>query len=141
MSNRTPYTFGARLRLPMDQVRTRVEAALASEGFGVLTEIDVAATLKRKLEIDHSPYLILGACNPSLAHRALQADASIGALLPCNVVLRADGDATILEIMDPLAAMELAGSDEVRSVAGEAREKLQAVVSNLMGTAHEHGMA
>jgi uncharacterized protein (DUF302 family) len=129
MSITTPYTFGTRLPVPIDDARQRVEAALKVEGFGILTEIDVAETLKRKLDLDRPPYLILGACNPSLAHRALEADASIGALLPCNVVLRADGDATIVEIMDPRAAMQLAESPAVGVVAGEARERLQRVIA------------
>src|SRR3989304_4544558 len=100
------YTFTAALQGPIEQVRPLVETALRDEGFGVLTEIDVAATLKAKLDLDWVPYLILGACNPRLAHRALEVDPSIGALLPCNVVLResADGSETIVEIMDPIAA-------------------------------------
>lgn len=131
MSITTPYTFGTRLPVPIDDARQRIEAALKAEGFGVLTEIDVAETLKRKLEIDWPAYVILGACNPALAHRALQADASIGALLPCNVVLRADGDATIVEIMDPWVAMQLADSPPVEVVAREARERLQRVITAL----------
>ena len=99
------YTFAATLQEPIELVRPRVEAALKDEGFGVLTEIDVAATLKAKLGLDLAPYLILGACNPRLAHRALEIDPSIGALLPCNVVLReSSGSATILEIVDPETA-------------------------------------
>lgn len=131
MSISTPYTFGTRLAMPIDEARPRVEAALKAEGFGVLTEIDVAATLKAKLDIDRPPYLILGACNPPLANRALEADPSVGALLPCNVVLRADGDGTIVEAMDPGAALSLAASPGVVQVGNEARERLSRVVEAL----------
>jgi uncharacterized protein (DUF302 family) len=131
MSSTTPYTFGTRLAMPIDEARPRVEAALKAEGFGVLTEIDVAATLKAKLDIDRPPYLILGACNPPLANRALEADPSVGALLPCNVVLRADGDGTIVEAMDPGAALSLASSPGVVEVGNEARERLSRVVEAL----------
>jgi uncharacterized protein (DUF302 family) len=131
MSISTPYTFGTRLPVPIDEARPLVEAALKAEGFGVLTEIDVAATLKAKLDIDRPPYLILGACNPPLANRALEADPSVGALLPCNVVLRADGDGTIVEAMDPTTALSLAASPGVVEVGNEARERLIRMVEAL----------
>ncbi len=127
----TPYTFGTRLSIPLHEARPRVEAALKAEGFGVLTEIDVAATLKARLGVDRDPYVILGACNPPLAHRALEADPSIGALLPCNVVLRADGDDTLVEVMDPYVALTLARSPEIEQVGVDARERLQRVVEAL----------
>jgi len=120
------YTFRATLARPIGEVRPLVEAALKIEGFGVLTEIDVASTLKAKIDVDRPPYLILGACNPRLANRALDADPSIGALLPCNVVLR-EGDQpaeTVIEMLDPMAALGLAG-DGLRPVASEAAERLQ----------------
>ena len=125
------YTFGTRLPLPWQEARPLVEAALKAEGFGVLTEIDVAATLLAKLGIEQAPYLILGACNPSLAHRALQADPSIGALLPCNVVLRDDAGQTIVEAMDPRVVMGLVENPEVEAVAAEAEERLRRVIASL----------
>lgn len=125
------YTFAATLSQPIEAVRARVESALRDEGFGVLTEIDVAATLKAKLGLDHSPYLILGACNPGLANRALEIDPSIGALLPCNVVLRQsdEGPGTIVEVMDPVAALGIANSDAIAPIAAEAAERLRRVLA------------
>lgn len=123
------YSFGVRVPGPIGDVRPRVEAALKAEGFGILTEIDVAATLKAKLGIERDPYLILGACNPPLANRALEAAPSVGVLLPCNVVLRADQDATIVEAMDPLAAMGIVGDPAVGEVAGEARARLERAIA------------
>ncbi|MFP5343950.1 MAG: DUF302 domain-containing protein [Candidatus Limnocylindria bacterium] len=125
------YTFGSTLRLPVDEARSLVEAALQAEGFGVLTEIDVAATMQAKLGIEHAPYLILGACNPALAHRALQADPSIGALLPCNVVIRDHDGRTIVEAMDPRAVMDLVENPEVAAVADEAEARLRRVIASL----------
>jgi len=125
------YTFGTVLSTPIDETRERVEAALAEQGFGILTEIDVQATLREKLGIERAPYLILGACNPQLAHRALEADPSVGALLPCNVVLRAEDDRTRVEIMDPTAAMAIAEAAGLAAVADEARDRLRQVVSAL----------
>lgn len=131
----TSYTFGTRLHGSIAEVRPAVEAALKAEGFGVLTEIDVQATLKTKLGVDRDPYLILGACNPSLADRALGADPSVGALLPCNVVLRADGADTIVEAMDPLVALGIVETEAVHVVAEEAAARLRRAVTALGPTA------
>jgi uncharacterized protein (DUF302 family) len=131
MAVQTTFTFGTRLPGAVADVRPAVEAALRAEGFGVLTEIDVAATLKARLGVDSDPYLILGACNPPLAHRALQADPSVGALLPCNVVLRADGDGTIVEAMDPLAALGIVQTSAVREVAEDAAARLHRTIAAL----------
>jgi uncharacterized protein (DUF302 family) len=123
------YTFGTRLDAPLAEVRGAVDAALKAEGFGVLTEIDVAATMRAKLSVEMAPYVILGACNPPLAHRAISADPSVGALLPCNVVLRADGARVVVEAMDPQAALGLAGSPEMAAVASEASVRLRRMVA------------
>lgn len=123
------YSFGARVAGAFPDVREGVVAALRAEGFGVLTEIDVAATMKARLDVDLAPYVILGACNPPLAHRALTTDPSIGALLPCNVVVRADGEAIVVEAMDPAAVLGLVGDPRVDEVAGEVRGRLTRAVS------------
>ncbi|MBI3746309.1 MAG: DUF302 domain-containing protein [Chloroflexi bacterium] len=115
----------------MDETRTRIEAALKAEGFGILTEIDVAATLRVKLGIVRPPYLILGACNPKLADAAIEIEPSIGALLPCNVVLRQAGNAdeTIVEILDPVAALAIAESEQVAPIAADAAARLRRVLA------------
>jgi uncharacterized protein (DUF302 family) len=122
------YCFGSRLATDIETARPLVEAALKAEGFGVLTEIDVRATMRAKLGVDVPPYLILGACNPRLAHGAIEADPSVGTLLPCNVVLRAEDDATVLEIMDPEAALGLVGVAGIADVATEAATRLHRVM-------------
>jgi uncharacterized protein (DUF302 family) len=128
------YTFSGTMSAPISTVRARVESALKDEGFGVLTEIDVAATLKAKLGVDRSPYVILGACNPRLADLVLAIDPSIGALLPCNVVLRQvdPGSGTVVEFMDPVAALAIAGSAEVAPIAAEAAERLRRVLDAVL---------
>jgi uncharacterized protein (DUF302 family) len=131
MTKLTNFTFGTRLVGSVVDVRPRVEAALKAEGFGVLTEIDVQATMKAKLGVDRPPYLILGACNPPLAHRAIEADPSVGALLPCNVVLREDGPDTIVEAMDPMAALGIVEAAGIRPVAEEAKARLERVIEAL----------
>ncbi len=131
MPTSTSYTFGTKLKGTVGGLRPRVEAALKAEGFGVLTEIDVKATMKEKLGIDRPPYLILGACNPPLAHRALDVDPAVGALLPCNVVLREEGGETVVEAMDPLAALGIVDSPGIAPVASEARERLLRAIAAL----------
>jgi len=126
------YVFGRSVDLGFDEAVTRATEALAQEGFGVLTEIDVAATLKKKLGKDIAPYRILGACNPQFAHQALEADPQIGALLPCNVVVRGDRDgATRVEIMDPQAVLGLVGRADIEPIAAQVRQRLQRVLAAL----------
>src|SRR3990170_2364981 len=115
------YTFGKEVPFSFDEAVSRVTEALAKEGFGVLTEIDVAATLKKKLGLDMPPYRILGACNPQFAHQAIEFEPQIGALLPCNVVVRVDGGKTLVEIMDPRAVLQLVWRPEIATIAGEVR--------------------
>jgi len=123
------YVFGKTVNMGFAQAVATVTDALAKEGFGVLTEIDVAATLKKKLGIERAPYKILGACNPQLAARALEAEPQIGALLPCNVVVREEGGKTIVEFMDPDAVLTLVGRPEVGKIAAEVRSRLQRVMA------------
>ena len=122
------YGFDVTVNGKMDEIRGRVEAALKEEGFGVLTEIDVAATLKKKIDVDGKPYMILGACNPVLANQAISADPDIGLLLPCNVVLREEDDGSItVGFMDPAAVLGLVDKAGVEELAGEVRSRLQRV--------------
>lgn len=126
------YAFGRTVDLGFDEAVRRATEALAQEGFGVLTEIDVAGTLKRKLDKDIPPYRILGACNPQFAAQALEAEPQIGALLPCNVVVRVDGDGkTIVEVMDPQAVLGLVGRKEIEPIAMEVRSRLKRMLDSL----------
>lgn len=126
------YAMTVELAADMDESRERVEAALSEQGFGVLTEIDVAATMKKKLGKEIAPQVILGACNPVLADRALQLETSIGLLLPCNVVLRSVGaKRTVVEALDPDTMVTFTGNHALEPVAAEARAKLAAALAAL----------
>ncbi|HEY3016175.1 MAG TPA: DUF302 domain-containing protein [Nocardioides sp.] len=127
------YTIGVTVDGPYEATVNAVRGSLAEQGFGVLTEIDVAATLKTKLDVDVPAQVILGACRPQLAHRALEAVPSIATLLPCNVVVRDVGGATLVEAVDPDAMLQVADDDALREVAAEARERLVAALAALEG--------
>ena len=118
------YTFGTIVDGSMEDVEEQVTAALGEEGFGVLTRIDVAATLKAKIDVERDPYVILGACNPALANRAIQADQELGALLPCNVVLRDEGGQVAVSFMDPGAVVAVVDAGDAHTVMQEARDRL-----------------
>jgi len=128
MKNR--YGFGKTVDIGFADAVARVTQALQVEGFGVLTDIDVAATMKKKLGKDMPPYRILGACNPPLAHRAITAEPPIGLLLPCNVVVRQDDAGKVhVEFMDPSAVLELVAAPEIGEVASEVRQRLERVMA------------
>ena len=128
--------YGVAVTVPIgvEEAEGRIREALATEGFGILTEIDVAATLKAKLGIERQPYKILGACNPPLAHRALEVEEEVGLLLPCNVVVYAVGERTVVAALDPQTMVTLAGNPALGVVAEEARVRLERALRTLEGT-------
>lgn len=131
----TRYGISTTVKLPYAQAVERAKEELSREGFGVLAEIDVAATLKKKLDVDFRPYVILGACNPPLAHRALTAERDIGLLLPCNVIVYAGDEegTSVVAAMDPVEALSLTGRSEIRPLAEEVKERLQRVLAGVEG--------
>lgn len=133
VSQTTPYGISTPVALDYASAVERTREELAKEGFGVLSEIDVAATLKKKLDVDFRPYVILGACNPPLAHRALAAERDLGLLLPCNVIVYA-GDKpgeSVVAAMDPVRALALTGNDDIRPIAEDVRKRLERVLQAL----------
>jgi uncharacterized protein (DUF302 family) len=128
------YGFNIQVKGSFDDTVKRVTEALKTEGFGVLTDIDVQATMKAKLGIDGKPYRILGACNPPLAHKAISADPDIGLLLPCNVVVREDAQGKIIVgFMDPIAVMKLTDNPGITDIAKDVRARLERVRDQLKG--------
>lgn len=128
------YSFRITAPGGMEATIAKVTAELAKEGFGVLTEIDVQATLKKKLDLDTRPYRILGACNPNLAHRAIDAEPDIGLLLPCNVVVREEADgSTTVAFMDPLTVLGVAGRADLEPLGADAKARLERVRDAVRG--------
>ena len=126
----TAYALRRELAVPFADAEARTRAALATEGFGVITEIDVRATMRNKLNLEFRPYVILGACNPSIAHQTLQAELDAGLLLPCNLVIYS-GDqpgTSVVAALDPVAQLSLAGRDDIRPLAEQVRERLVRVL-------------
>ncbi|MFC5382043.1 DUF302 domain-containing protein [Aquipuribacter nitratireducens] len=120
--------------LSFDDAVARTREALQEQGFGVLTEIDVQATLKNKLDLDMEQYLILGACNPALAHQALEVERGIGLLLPCNVLIRRSGDETLVQALDPQVMVSLPDRPELQPVADDAAARLSAALAAVAGS-------
>lgn len=141
MNATTNYGFGTVLALPFPEAMARTKAALKEEGFGVLSEIDVQATLKEKIAVDFERYVILGACNPQLAYRGLQAEHELGLLLPCNVIVHDHDGGTMVSIVDPAAMLGVADNPALREIADEARTRLQRVATSLAGAAETEGAA
>lgn len=132
---RETFRYGMKktLPLPVDRAEARVREELEVEGFGVLTEIDVRATLRKKLDVEFRPYRILGACNPPLAHEALSAETDIGLLLPCNVIVyRGDSDdESVVSVLDPVTQLAVTGRDDIEPLAKEVRERMERVLAAL----------
>ncbi|MFZ0012771.1 MAG: DUF302 domain-containing protein [Acidimicrobiia bacterium] len=127
------YGFGIETQLSLDEAEARMRSALADEGFGILTEIDVAATLKNKLDVSVPPYRILGACNPQLAHEALKAEQSIGLLLPCNVIIYETDDGSVIEVLEPNLMAELTSNNDLGELAKNARSRLERALATVAG--------
>lgn len=129
------YAFGTTVNLPYAAAVERTKEALAAQGFGVLTEIDIAATLKKKLDVDFRPYVILGACNPPLAYKALSAEREIGVLLPCNVIVYAgdDDQTSVVSVMDSVPALGLTGRTDISEVAVDVRSRMEKMLHAVAG--------
>lgn len=119
------YHFSVTVHEDFDSAVTRTKQALADNGFGIVSEIDVAAVLAEKLDVEHDPYLILGACSPEYARTAIASEPAIGVLLPCNVVVRADGEGVVVDFMDPAVMVELVGERRVHEIAEDVRARLE----------------
>lgn len=135
MPDTARYALARTVDLPFDEADRRIREALQEQGFGILTEIDVAATLEEKLDVDLPPYEILGACAPRLAYDAIRAEPDVGLLLPCNVVVRSAGEdgKTVVEAMDPVAQLEVADNDALDALGRDARERLERALDRVAG--------
>lgn len=131
MIKQVSYGIGTKTSLPYAEAVEAAKAALKEQGFGVLSEIDVQATLKEKRGIDFRPYVILGACNPSLAEQAFKEELEIGLLLPCNVIVYEADGGSVIEALDPERALEVAGNERLRPIAAEAKLRLRAAIDSL----------
>ena len=133
IEQKTRYGMSTTVSLPYELAAERAREALAAEGFGILAEMDIAATLKKKLNVDFRPYVILGACNPPLAHQALQAEPDIGLLLPCNVIVYATDEPgqSVVAAMDPVEALALTGNESIRSIAEDVKARLRRVLESV----------
>jgi uncharacterized protein (DUF302 family) len=129
----TTYGLSTSIDRDFDVAIADVKAALADQGFGIITEIDMQATLKAKLDVDVEPQVILGACNPGFAHKALQAEPAVGLLLPCNVVVRRSEGRTIVEMINPQTMVDLTGSPAMAEIAGEVTDRLTAALTAVAG--------
>ncbi|MDK2827163.1 Uncharacterized conserved protein, DUF302 family [Methanolobus vulcani] len=125
------YDITTRTNLGYNEAIAKVKEELTKEGFGVLTEIDVKSTLKKKLDYDFTDYIILGACNPPFAKKALEGEMNIGLLLPCNVIVYVDGDETVVSAIDPKEMLKIAGNKDFLTIADEIKERLERVISNM----------
>ena len=125
------YYIDKTVDLPFDEVIEKVTLALKEEGFGVLTHIDIRETLKKKLDVDFRPYVILGACNPHFAHQALQSEDKIGTMLPCNVIVQQQQDQVEVSAVDPIASMQAVENEALGELATQVRAKLERVVANI----------
>ena len=133
IEQKTRYGMSTTVSLPYELAAERAREALAAEGFGILAEMDIAATLKKKLNVDFRPYVILGACNPPLAHQALLAEPDIGLLLPCNVIVYATDEPgqSVVAAMDPVEALALTGNERIRSIAEDVKVRLRRVLESV----------
>ena len=133
IEQKTRYGMSTTVSLPYELAAERARQALAAEGFGILAEMDIAATLKKKLNVDFRPYVILGACNPPLAHQALLAEPDIGLLLPCNVIVYATDEPgqSVVAAMDPVEALALTGNESIRSIAEDVKTRLRRVLESV----------
>ena len=131
MTENRDYAFRTKLNMAYEEALDRAKAALKEEGFGVLTSVDVKATMKEKLGVDFRPYTILGACNPPLSHKALTRELETGLVLPCNVIVYEEGEGSAVAIADPLVIMEVLGKTSLADLAQEAKDRLQRVMASI----------